>query len=184
MQPPPSTGQVANLVVRPERPEDFAGVRRTVQLAFGRVNEADLVERVRESDYYVPELALVAERDGDVVGYVMLSDVELRGSRSSLAVLGLAPLAVRPDVQHEGVGVALVERGLAGAEARREPLVVVVGNPRYYTRFGFEPARPHGIEPPPPGIPDDVFLVKLLAGYDGGQRGQIVYPPAFNGWRG
>ncbi|MDQ3978649.1 MAG: N-acetyltransferase [Actinomycetota bacterium] len=170
--------------VRPEEPADFEEVRRTVQLAFGRVNEADLVERLRDSDYYVPELALVAERDGEIVGHVMLTYVELRGSESSLAVLSLAPLSVRPDAQQEGVGAALVERALARAEARREPLVVVLGHPRYYTRFGFEPARPHGIEPPPPGVPDEVWLVRLLPGYDGRQRGQVVYPPAFDGWSG
>jgi putative acetyltransferase len=148
---PPSEGNdpasPPDLTVRPEEPADFEEVRRTVQLAFGRVNEADLVERLRGSDYYVPELALVAERGGEIVGHVMLTYVELRGTESSLAVLSLAPLAVRPDVQQEGVGGALVERALDGAESRREPLVVVLGHPRYYTRFGFEPARPHGIEP-------------------------------------
>ncbi len=184
MQQPPDRQHAANLVIRPEQPPDFEAIRRTVQLAFGRLNEADLVERVRASDYYVPELALVAARDGEIVGHAVFSYVELRGADSSLAVLSLAPLAVRPDVQHEGTGAALVRRGLAVAEERKEPLVVVLGNPRYYTRFGFEPAPPHGIQPPPPGVPDEIFLVKLLPGYDGRQRGQVVYPPAFDGWSG
>jgi putative acetyltransferase len=179
--PPRPETERPGLVVHPERPADFDAIRRTVQLAFGRLDEADLVERVRASDHYVPDLALVAERDGEIVGHVLFSYVELRRSDGSLAVLGLAPLAVRPDAQHQGVGLALVERGLALAQARGEPLVVVVGNPRYYHRFGFEPARPHGIEPPPPGIPDEVFMVKLLAGQHGLHRGQIVYPPAFDG---
>ena len=172
------------VTVRPEQPADFEAVQQTVHLAFGRVNEAELVERLRESQYYVPELALVAEHDGDIVGHVMLTYVELRDSDSSAAVLSLAPLAVRPEAQHQGVGAALVDAGLARAQARREPLVVVLGHPRYYTRFGFEPARPHGIDPPPPGVPDEVWLVKLLAGYDGRPRGQVVYPPAFDGWSG
>ena len=175
-----SSRSTGTIVVRPEGPEDYEAIREVVQLAFGRVDEADIVERVRRSDYYVPELALVAEDDGRIVGHVMLSYVELRGEES-LAVLSLAPLSVRPDCQLEGVGASLVEAGLAGAEARHEPIVVVVGPPRYYTRFGFEPARPYGIEPPPPGVPDEVFMVKLLAGYDGRQRGQIVYPPVLNG---
>ena len=170
--------------MRTERPDDYDAIHKTVQLAFGRVNEADLVERVRESDHYVPELALVAEEEGEIVGHALFSYVELRGTESSVAVLNLAPLSVRPDAQHRGTGAALVQHGLAGAAARREPLVVVLGNPRYYTRLGFEPARPHGIEPPPPGVPDEVFLVKLLPGYDGRPRGQIVYPPAFDGWSG
>ncbi len=184
MQPRPDPGPVPEVVVRPEQPADFEAIRRTVQLAFGRVDEVEVVERVRQSGRYVPELALVAERDGEIVGHVILSYVELRGNDSSLAVLGLAPLAVRPDAQQEGTGAALVKEALARAEARGEPLVVVLGPPRFYSRFGFEPARPHGIDPPPPGVPDEVFLVNLLPGYDGRQRGQIVYPPAFNGWSG
>ena len=184
MPPPPDENGQADMVVRRERRSDFDPVRQTVQLAFGRVNEADLVERVRDSDHYVPELALVAERDGEIVGHVLVSYVELRRPESSLAILSLAPLSVRPDVQQRGVGVALVEQALAGAEARHEPVVVVLGNPRYYSRFGFEPARPHGIEPPPPGVPDEVWLVKLLPAYDGRQTGQVFYPPAFDGWSG
>jgi putative acetyltransferase len=168
------------IVVRPEQPSDFDAIRRLVHLAFGRVNEADLVERVRASEHYVPELALVAEDDGDVVGHVMFSYVQLKGHGESLAVLALAPLSVRPDAQQQGTGTALVEAGLERAEKRGEPLVLVVGHPRLYRRFGFEPARPRGIDVPFPGIPDDVFMVKLLSGYDGHHRGQVLYPPAFD----
>ncbi|MCA1691213.1 MAG: N-acetyltransferase [Actinobacteria bacterium] len=167
------------MTIRPERPEDFDDIRHVLKLAFGRVNEADLVEGVRASDHYVPELALVAEDAGQIVGYVLASYVELAGSRS-WAVLALAPLGIRPDCQGEGVGVALVEALLQQADAMGEPLVVVLGPPRYYTRFGFEPARPHGIEAPPPGVPDEVFMVKLLTNYAVNQRGQIAFPPAFD----
>jgi putative acetyltransferase len=168
------------MIIRPERPGDFDAIRLLVQRAFGRLTEADLVERVRASDHYVPELALVADDDGDLVGHVMLSYVQLKGE-DSLAVLALAPLSVRPDAQQQGAGTALVEAGLERAEKRGEPLVLVQGHPRYYSRFGFEPARPHGINPPSPALPDDVFQVKLLAGFDGRQRGQVLYPPAFEG---
>jgi putative acetyltransferase len=165
--------------IRPERPGDFEAVRRLVNLAFGRLDEADLVERVRASEHYVPDLALVAEDADEVVGQVLFSYVQLE-SETSLAVLALAPLSVRPDQQQRGTGSALVEAGLARAEQRGEPLVVVEGHPRFYTRFGFEPGRPLGIHPPFPGVPDDVFMVRRLAGY-AGQQGQIVYPPAFAG---
>ncbi len=168
------------IAVRPEQPSDFDAIRRLVQQAFGRLNEADLVERVRASPHYVPELALVAADDGDVVGHVMFSYVELKGEEESLAVLALAPLSVRPDAQGQGAGTALVETGLERAEKRGEPILLVSGHPRFYTRFGFEPARRLGIVPPFPGMPDDVFMVKLLPGYDGRQRGRVLYPPAFD----
>ena len=187
MPPPASSHSTASrprastLRVRPETPADFEAIDHVAQLAFGRVDEAEIVRRVRASRHYIPELALVAEDEGQLVGHVMFSDVELRGEES-LAVPSLAPLSVKPEWQLQGVGTALVEAGLAAAEARREPLVVVVGPPRYYPRFGFEPARPYGIEPPAPGVPDEVFMVKLLSGYDGRQRGQVVYPSAFRGF--
>jgi putative acetyltransferase len=178
---PPASDSGSGLVVRPERPEDVEPIGHVLKLAFGRVNEAELVERVRATPYYVPDLALVAEDEGEIVGHALWSYVELQTDEESLAVLALAPLAVRPDRQHEGVGVALVEAGLEAAAERREPIALVLGYPRYYGRFGFEPARAHGISPPSPEIPDDVFMVKLLPGYDGRPRGRVVYPPAFDG---
>lgn len=177
----PPLGSAQELAIRREGPDDHDTIHLLLKLAFGRANEAELVQRIRSSDYYVPDLALVAEDEaGEIVGHALSSYVELQTGTESLAVLALAPVGVRPDRQHEGAGRALVEATLQGAEARREPLVLVLGDPRFYSRFGFEPARPHGIEPPSPAIPDEVFMVRLLPGYDGRQRGQVAYPPAFD----
>ena len=150
-----------------------------VEAAFGRPNEARLVELIRASEHCVPELALVAEQEGAVVGHVMFSYVTLRGAQE-YRVLSLAPAAVAPAWQRRGVGSAVIREGLQRAEARGEPLVIVEGHPAYYPRFGFERARPHGIEPPSPDIPDAAFMVSLLPNYDRRYRGQVVYPPAFD----
>ncbi len=139
---------------------------------------AQLVELIRASDRYVPELALVAEEDGVVVGHVMFSYVTLRGDEER-DVLELAPVAVAPKRQRRGIGGALIRAGIEGAKARNEPLVVVLGHPTYYPRFGFEPAREHGIEPPSPEM-EPAFMVLPLPKYDECYRGRVVFPAAFD----
>ncbi len=128
----------------------------------------------------MPELSLVAERAGAVVGHVMFSYVTLRRAHDEKRVLILSPLAVSPAAQREGIGSALVRAGAAGAEARSEPLVIVEGIPSYYPRFGFERARALGIEPPSPQIPDAAWMARKLSNYDARWRGRVVYPPAFD----
>jgi len=126
----------------------------------------------------VPDLALVAEENDQVVGHIVFSYATLKDDEE-FRVLALAPMAVTPGLQRRGIGGALVEAGLERADDRGEPLVIVVGHPTYYPRFGFEPARRHGIEPPSADFPDDAFMVRRLSGYSERQRGRVVYPAAF-----
>lgn len=165
--------------IRPERPEDFDAVHAMVAAAFEREDEARLVRLIRGSDHYVPELTLVSEDDGEILGHVMLSFVHFDGGGAD-RVLCLAPLAVRPDRQRQGIGDALTRAALEAADARSEPLVVLTGHPSYYPRFGFEPARALGVESPEPGLTDEVWVAKRLGSYDPGLRGLVRYPPAFD----
>jgi putative acetyltransferase len=121
--------------VRHEAPEDREAVARVVEAAFGRRDEADLVEALRADPSW--ELSLVADEGGEVVGHVLFT-------RASNGFHALAPLAVLPERQGAGVGRALVEEGLR----RIEGPVLVLGDPAYYARFGFEPAAPRGITNP------------------------------------
>jgi predicted N-acetyltransferase YhbS len=165
------------VTIRPERPEDAAALRAVNEAAFPTTAEADLVERVRASDRFVPELSLLAEADdGAVIGHVLLSYVTLAGE----PVLALAPMAVLPEWQGKGVGSALVVAALDAAEVREEPLVVVLGHPWFYPRFGFRRASKYGIFPSA-RWPDAAFMVKPLTRNRGGLRGAVVYPPAFDG---
>lgn len=150
-----------------------------MEAAFGDINVVRLVERIRASECYVPELALVAVEGGAVVGHVMFSYVTLRRAQDEKRVLCLSPLAVSPAVQRNGIGSALVRAGVAGAEVRGEPLAIVEGIPAYYPQFGFERARTHGIEPPSLKIPDAAFMVLRLSSYEPSLRGTIAYSPAF-----
>jgi putative acetyltransferase len=167
------------LRIRPEVPADFGAVADVVTAAFGQPQEATLIDLIRRSPNYIPELALVAEKDGEIVGQALFSYIALNGETPA-QVLGLAPMAVAPAHQRSGIGSALIEEGLLVADQRREPMVVVLGHPDYYPRFGFEPAGRHGIHPPWPNIPDSAFMVKLLSGYQERYRGRITYPPAFD----
>jgi putative acetyltransferase len=166
------------LVVRPETPADFGEIAAVVEAAFGKTNEVAIIQAIRDSDGYVPELALVAEDEGRVVGHTMLSRVGLEGGNRRL--LQLAPMAVVPDRQNEGVGFALGEMALEKADRQGEPLVLVLGHPQYYPRFGFRPASQLGLYPPHPKIPDEAFMTVPLCAYDRPIRGRILWPPALS----
>lgn len=180
MTPPPSP----ELVLRPETPADHDAIRRLVAAAFGSPVEADLVERIRASPEYRPELALVAELDGVIVGHTMISAAAVHTDHGERAIVMLAPLAVDPDHERRGIGSALVRAVTAITDEQGEPLVVVEGDPAYYGRFGFEHALRHGIELPlPEWAPPEAGQVLLLGAYDPATapRGRVVYPAAFDG---
>jgi putative acetyltransferase len=162
--------------IRSETPADAPAVARVVEAAFGRPNEGRMVDAIRASPGYVPALAFVADDGGVIVGHTMLSHVGLAGSDRQL--LELAPLAVAPERQREGIGSALTRAVLAAADVRGEPLVLVLGDPRYYVRFGFRRSDELGIEPPQPAW-HAAFMVVQLAAYDPSLRGRVVFPPSF-----
>jgi putative acetyltransferase len=172
------------VLIRPETTADTAPVRRVVARAFGSDVEADLVNRIRASPGYVPEMALVATVAGAIVGHVMISVAILRHDAGDRPIVMLSPLAVDPDHQRRGVGSALVRAAVAVADRRGEPLVVLEGNPAWYGRLGFEPAARHGIVIHlPDWAPPEAAQVLRLAAYapdDPTLRGTVVYPPAFD----
>jgi putative acetyltransferase len=172
-----------DILIRPERPADFAAIAEVNRLAFGGEGEAALVAELRRSEDFVEGLSIVAVKSGQVVGHILISRVgfrpEGRTARATPA-LSLAPMAVRPEFQNQGIGSALVRFGLAEARRLGHRVVVVVGHPHYYPRFGFEPARRRGLEAPFP-VPDEAFMViELAPGALQGVKGTIVYPSAFD----
>ena len=107
----------------------------------------------------------------------MFSYVNLVGEKTR-QVLSLAPLAVQPNYQKRGIGSKLVRMGLAIAESREEPLVLVLEHSWFYPRFGFQPANSYGIEHPVT-VPEEAFMVKPLKNYQENYRGKVIYPPSF-----
>jgi len=136
------------LLIRPEREADHPAIAEVVRAAFVRRPDevAAFVERIRASEHFVPELALVAEDDSEVIAHVMLSWVGIEGG-SRPRILNLTPMSVRPDRQRQGVGARLIRGALGRTEAAGEPAVMVEGIPGYYPRFGFEPAIPSASSP-------------------------------------
>lgn len=125
------------VAIRPAEPGDAEAIRSVHLAAFPTFAEADLVDALaREGDAIV---SLVAEREGEVVGHVLLSRMEVLGDGRAWRAAGLGPLGVRPGFQGAGIGAALIEAGLAIARATGEELVFVLGEPDYYRRFGFSP---------------------------------------------
>src|SRR5215203_317282 len=162
----PSPLVAEDVVIRPERDADHPVIAEVVRAAFvGHSDEvASFVERIRASEQFVPELALVAEDSSGVIAHVMLSWVGVEGG-SRTRILNLTPMSVRPDRQRIGVGARLIGDALGRAEEAGEPAVMVEGIPAYYPRFGFEQASALGFISPHPKIPDDAFMVKRLAEY-------------------
>jgi putative acetyltransferase len=164
--------------LRREEPGDHAEVGELVRLAFdGRPNEPALVEHLRSGHTARPEFAMVAEHEGRLIGHSMLSDVDVVGDQTSERILILAPVSVHPEAQRRGVGSALVRCQIERATDAGELAIVVLGDPAYYARFGFEPSEPLGVSPPN-GVPAEAFGLCLLQP-DRLLRGTVRFPPVF-----
>ncbi len=171
----------AAVVIRTEQTEDHDAIDALVRAAFLRHPDevALLVQRIRASENFVPELTLIAEDASGVIAHVLVSWVGLESS-SDERILDLGPVSVRPDRQSRGVGSSIVRETLSRVEAAGAPVVMVEGIPSYYPRFGFERASELGFVAPHASIPDAAFMVKRLPGYDAGLAGRVVYPEAFD----
>jgi putative acetyltransferase len=170
-----------DVIIRPECDADHPVIAEVVRAAFVRQPDevAEFVERIRASEQFIPELALVAEDTSGVIAHVMLSWVGVEGG-SRTRILNLTPMSVRPDRQRVGVGTRLIRDALGRAEDAGEPAVMVEGIAAYYPRFGFERASTLGFISPHPKIPDEAFMVIRLPGYTPDLAGRIVYPAAFD----
>ena len=163
------------MIVRRERPQDERALAALIDAAFGDTETSEFTARIRASPGYVPELTFVADDDGALVGFTMLSYVGAGGRD----VLILTPMAVRPDRQRAGIGKQVVRAAIVAAEARGEPVVLVEGVPSYYPQFGFVSAARLGFHPPDPRIPDAAWMALPLSAWDPALAAPVVYPDFF-----
>lgn len=167
------------LFIRREAEHDVAAIRHVNERAFGQPDEARLVDALRAGGAVL--LSLVAERDGMVVGHVLFSPAKVVGERAETQAAALAPIAVLPGYQKTGVGSSLVRQGLAELRDAGHGLVIVLGHPDYYPRFGFVPASTFGIGCPF-DVPDEAFMVLELRNGAAPPGGGVVrYRPEFDG---
>jgi putative acetyltransferase len=165
-------------LVRAETTEDYLAVRQVNELAFGRPDEALLVDKLRAvAD---PQISLVAIKDEQVVGHIFFSPVSIEITDAASLVLALGPLAILPEYQKQGLGSQLVQAGFRDCRRIGCNVVVVLGHPEYYPRFGFIPAKNKALRCEWP-VPDEMFMVaELTPEALNGLRGLVKYLPEFN----
>jgi putative acetyltransferase len=167
---------VTPLLIRTTEMADRDAVVELVRAAFSGPDrdgseEVGIVRHIWDQGDLARPIDLVAADGETIVGHVLGS----RGTVGEVALLGLAPLAVLPDRQRRGVGSALVHELLQRAESAGWPAVVLLGDPAYYSRFGFEPSGPQGITYAPVGADSPYFQVHVLASHDRSLRGEYLY---------
>src|SRR5918992_5702894 len=171
------------VLIRRKTPADIVAIAEVTTAAFAQPDqpsqgppETALIGALRGSTAWLRALSMVAtELDGTVVGHVLAT----RGHVDGAPALALAPLSVHPDRQRRGVGSALMHAILGAADALGEPLVALLGSPRFYERFGFRPSTDYRIQPPVPQW-RPYFQVRPLSAYDSTSQGTFTYPEPFD----
>jgi putative acetyltransferase len=167
--------QGASVEIRPEKEEDAPGIRDVNRLAFGREQEAWLVDELRGKRYAA--LSLVAVENGRIVGHVMLSEAGIRTEEGTVDALALGPVGVIPDRQGEGSGSALIRDALGRCAAAGHGIVVLLGHPGYYPRFGFSADLAKNLSSPYSG--EAFMALELVPGALAGVFGEFAFAPPF-----
>jgi len=171
---------IMDIEIRREEQGDYQAVRLVNDLAFGQPGEGLMVAALRQNPAFIPGLSLVALADGAVVGHILFSPIDIVTPGGPVSSLSLAPLAVHPDFQNNGIGGRLVEAGIEAARSQGFDSIICMGHPGYYPRFGFRPASKWGIKPPMEA-PDEAFMaLELVEGGLRGRSGVVAYPPEYD----
>ena len=177
----------AAVIVRKQQPDDYESIRHVYAEAFRRPRfrqpqssgsvppEVGLFEALWEAGDAMPEFSFTALADSAVVGHVTASQATV----ATDPVVAVGPIGVLPDHQGAGIGSALMDALLAATDAGGVPLIVLLGAPEYYSRFGFRPADELGVIPPVPEWGDG-FQARPLSAYTASLTGRFQYAPAFS----
>ena len=165
------------LTIRPEEPRDRAAIYQLNVLAHGRDDEARLTEELRDGNH--ARLSLVAAAGNDVLGFACFSAVQIMTDAGPMQALALAPLAVHPEQQQYGLGATLLKDGLYLAAQRHHRVVLVVGDPAFYTKFGFSADAAKRLKCRFSG--DSFMALELVGGALKGVEGMVLFPPPFAG---
>jgi putative acetyltransferase len=164
-----------NMTIRCESTEERSAIHSVNEAAFGRTDEADLVDSLRSEGVVL--LSLVAQIEKRIVGHILFSRMWIEKTGGSSPAVALAPVAVLPLHQRQGIGGQLIRRGLELLQRRGERIVLVLGHPHYYARFGFSSKKAQSLESP---FPSDAFMaLNLTPDALDGIHGKVRYPGAF-----
>lgn len=170
--------KIYSMRIRQAQKSDLEQILAVVEQAFKQPNEAILVERLIEMNLDIPELSLVAEIDGTIVGHILMSIATLDDDPQK-EVIALAPLAVLPAHHNKGIGSELCVGSLELAKATEYGAIICLGSSKYYPRFGFETASKYGILSPF-DAPDEEFMVYRLPKFHKNLTGKVCYPKPFD----
>jgi putative acetyltransferase len=163
------------VLIRSEQPDDRPQIRTVNEAAFGRSDEADLIDNLRTEGAVL--LSLVAELGNQIVGHILFSRMTIETVHASIPAVSLAPMAVLPDHQARGIGSQMIRHGLAQLRDRDERIVLVLGHEHYYPRFGFSPEQARHLAS---AFPSEAFMaLELTNGALAAIHGSVRYPAAF-----
>ncbi|NLY46662.1 MAG: N-acetyltransferase [Tissierella sp.] len=169
------------MIIRTESKSDYNQVFKVNYEAFrNREDEPKLVEKIRNSEKFIPELSIVAEENNQILGHILLSKADVIEEDINHEVIVLAPIAVKPEFQNKGIGSLLIQEGLKRCKNLGYGLVLLIGHPTYYPKFGFKPARQYGLELKQFNVTDEVFMVcEVIKGELDRIKGELRYPETF-----
>lgn len=176
-----------NIIIRKENSFDHNWVIELTEKAFETLeisdhNEGRLVDKLRKAPTFIDELSLVAEVNGQVVGHILFTPVEIDNGHQKFQSLVLAPVSVLPEFQKIGIGGQLISAGHHKAKELGFQSAILLGHPGYYPRFGYKPASGWGIKTHYELPSDDVFMaIELTENGLSGVSGMVIFPPEFAG---
>lgn len=170
--------------IRTEKPDDHLSVFNLIERAFKDETYSDhqehfLVERLRKSDTFIPELSLVCELENQIIGYILLTEIKIKTSEKEITALALAPVAVLPEFQGKGIGGKLIKAAHQKASELGYQSVILLGHEKYYPKFGYRPTAEFGITLPFDVPKENCMAIELQPGALKNIQGEVVYPKVF-----
>jgi predicted N-acetyltransferase YhbS len=174
------------IILRQENYADHHQVFSLIEEAFktepfSDYTEQFLVERLRKSNAFIPELSIVAEKEGEIVGHILLTKIKINTELDSFDSLALAPVTVKPDFQNKGIGGQLILIAHAKAIELGHTSVILLGHENYYPRFGYERVSKFGITLPFDVPDENCMAIELIEDGLKGVSGMVEYSKEFNG---
>ena len=172
------------IIIRQEIQADYPIVFDLIEQAFRNEIISDkkeqfLVERLRKSNGFIPELSLVAEVNHEVVGYILLTKIIIETKTESKTSLALAPVAVEPSFQKKGIGGQLIEEAHRIAKELGYQSIILLGHEKYYPKFGYQPLQQFNITLPFDAPKENCMAIELISDVLKNKEGKVIYPKEF-----
>lgn len=170
--------------IRQENSTDYAEVAQLIEAAFKNEEYSDhtehlLVDRLRYSNAFIPELSLIAELEKQIVGHILLTKIKIVNEHNSFDSLALAPVSVKPDFQKQGIGGQLIKAAHQKAMDLGHHSIVLLGHAQYYPKFGYELTSKYNIKLPFDAPEANCMIIELTKGSLQDVFGTVEYDKAF-----